>query len=579
MGYPGAEADSGGERVDVVLRWFRAVAARRLELQGRFSTSTTDSSSASSSVSIGLHTPGGETAAEAAAVEGDGQAVAEAEAGAVAPEPLGAGEPLAQEAGNPGKGGSKKAGKKAGGGGGEEAPATVEQVAEDVASDASDVAGAVEVAAQDAQQQAAEGAADVASDAADVAASVQTAAQDAQQQAAEGAADVASDAADVAASVQTAAQDAREQAAEGAADVASDATDVAAALQTAAQDAREQATEAALGAASDAADVAASVQSAVQDAGQQAVEAALGAASDMASDAADVAGSVQAAAEAVEQQAASAAAAAAAPPPPPSPPPADSVPLPATAEARDAEIAATQKLLVGMLASLDRGAAATEDQAQRVDELARRLERLGGAVALSWEAPGEWHAAWSGVRVSGTWEHCAAGGKPTMALLDGRWRLLYSSGFASGSLGGRRPGPSFGSGPFTLGQVYQDISTDRSELDNVVDLFLRYSLATLPLPGLSAATPTAHASLKHTFSVIGANTVEITFNETEVKLAGGLGGWLDSLPQFTLPQLPESLQPPKRLRSARFDVVYLDEQMRITRGDRGELRVFMKGET
>ena len=86
MGYPGAEADSGGERVDVVLRWFRAVAARRLELQGRFSTSTTDSSSASSSVSIGLHTPGGETAAEAAAVEGDGQAVAEAEAGAVAVE-------------------------------------------------------------------------------------------------------------------------------------------------------------------------------------------------------------------------------------------------------------------------------------------------------------------------------------------------------------------------------------------------------------------------------------------------------------------------------------------------------------
>ncbi len=51
------------------------------------------------------------------------------------------------------------------------------------------------------------------------------------------------------------------------------------------------------------------------------------------------------------------------------------------------------------------------------------------------------------------------GGKPTMALLDGRWRLLYSSGFSSGSLGGRRPGPSFAAGPFTLGQVYQDILT------------------------------------------------------------------------------------------------------------------------
>lgn len=129
-----------------------------------------------------------------------------------------------------------------------------------------------------------------------------------------------------------------------------------------------------------------------------------------------------------------------------------------------------------------------------------------------------------------------------MALLDGRWRLLYSSGFSSGSLGGRRPGPSFGAGPFTLGQVYQDILTggwggggkgknkdraqptgsklaplasagrlamrqgpvliklqpscqpvcdgfraavapmraERSELNNVVDLFLRYSLAALP---------------------------------------------------------------------------------------------------
>lgn len=46
-----------------------------------------------------------------------------------------------------------------------------------------------------------------------------------------------------------------------------------------------------------------------------------------------------------------------------------------------------------------------------------------------------------------------------MALLDGRWRLLFSSGFTSGSLGGRRPGPSFGSLPLTLGPVYQDIYT------------------------------------------------------------------------------------------------------------------------
>jgi hypothetical protein len=41
---------------------------------------------------------------------------------------------------------------------------------------------------------------------------------------------------------------------------------------------------------------------------------------------------------------------------------------------------------------------------------------------------------------------------------------------------------------------------------------------------------------------LGTNTVEITFTDTEVKLAGGLGGWLDLLPQFQLPSLPDALQ-------------------------------------
>lgn len=54
----------------------------------------------------------------------------------------------------------------------------------------------------------------------------------------------------------------------------------------------------------------------------------------------------------------------------------------------------------------------------------------------------------------------AGGGKPAMQLLDGRWRLVFSSGFSGGSLGGRRPGPSLGSlGPLTLGPIFQDIST------------------------------------------------------------------------------------------------------------------------
>jgi hypothetical protein len=40
-----------------------------------------------------------------------------------------------------------------------------------------------------------------------------------------------------------------------------------------------------------------------------------------------------------------------------------------------------------------------------------------------------------------------------MTLLDGRWRLLYSSSFRGGSLGGSRPGLPFGDSLSKLGQV------------------------------------------------------------------------------------------------------------------------------
>jgi hypothetical protein len=50
------------------------------------------------------------------------------------------------------------------------------------------------------------------------------------------------------------------------------------------------------------------------------------------------------------------------------------------------------------------------------------------------------------------------------------------------------------------------------------------------------------ARLRHTFQIIGAKTVEITFVDTEVKLAGGLQGWLDQLPLLVVPKLPEWLQ-------------------------------------
>ena len=43
---------------------------------------------------------------------------------------------------------------------------------------------------------------------------------------------------------------------------------------------------------------------------------------------------------------------------------------------------------------------------------------------------------------------------------------------------------------------------------------------------------------------------------------------LVAVPHPAAPTLPTLLQTPKGVRSARFDVVFLDETMRITRGDR-----------
>jgi hypothetical protein len=43
----------------------------------------------------------------------------------------------------------------------------------------------------------------------------------------------------------------------------------------------------------------------------------------------------------------------------------------------------------------------------------------------------------------------------------GTWRLIYSSGFNSGSLGGSRPGPPAAFVPLILGQIYQVIDTQQ----------------------------------------------------------------------------------------------------------------------
>ncbi len=52
--------------------------------------------------------------------------------------------------------------------------------------------------------------------------------------------------------------------------------------------------------------------------------------------------------------------------------------------------------------------------------------------------------------------------------------------------------------------------------------------------------------------------------------------FLGALPKLELPSPPEFLRPPRDWRSATFEVSFLDGEMRVTRGDRGELRVYLK---
>lgn len=89
-----------------------------------------------------------------------------------------------------------------------------------------------------------------------------------------------------------------------------------------------------------------------------------------------------------------------------------------------------------------------------------------------------------------------------------------------------------------------------------------------PLPPLEVT-----ATLAHTFEVTSSNGIRIVFEKTTVNPTGGLS----QLPSFDTPPLPEFLRQPSNTRGAgNFDTTYLDEDFRISRGDRGELRIFVK---
>ncbi|GBF92845.1 hypothetical protein Rsub_05464 [Raphidocelis subcapitata] len=234
--------------------------------------------------------------------------------------------------------------------------------------------------------------------------------------------------------------------------------------------------------------------------------------------------------------------------------------------------------LLAAVASLDRGLAANVREASEVDALAARLEAAGGGdVRLSWTT------------------NEASPDQSSMERMDGTWRLIYSSGFNTGSLGGRRPGPPAAGVPLVLGQVYQVIDTRAARLDNVVELFLATGGLNLPFldalfapraaptppggrrraaPAPRGAAPGARLTLGHSYELQGPSTVRIVYEDTAVRAIGP--DFLSGLPQLAAPQLPDFLKPPRDWRAASFDVTFLDASMRVTRGDRGELRIYLR---
>lgn len=192
--------------------------------------------------------------------------------------------------------------------------------------------------------------------------------------------------------------------------------------------------------------------------------------------------------------------------------------------------------LLRTVSGLNRGLAASSDDLRKTDAVAKELEAAGGPVDLQGEAE----------------------------LLQGRWKLIYSSAFSSGTLGGSRPGPPIGRlVPITLGQVFQRIDVSSRDFDNIVDLELG---APWPLQPVQVT-----ATLAHKFELIGTSKIKIAFERTTVKTVGNLS----QLPPLEVPRIPDVIRPASNRGSGEFDVVYVDSDMRVTRGDRGELRVFV----
>lgn len=232
--------------------------------------------------------------------------------------------------------------------------------------------------------------------------------------------------------------------------------------------------------------------------------------------------------------------------------------------------------LLRVTAGLERGSQASKDQRANVERAVADLERcLPYSPAI--------------------WPDC----------VQGSWRLIYSSALSpgSGSGGGAsRTSPfvfqtpdagmfpkTFGPlSPVEIGNVYQNIDLNTYELDNVVDVKLQVPFVNSFLPETSSV---ARVILRHslTFEPDYARRLKIVLKECKASYADGPLKAMGSTVGNTLnldPSVSKFLSPPElsapviqqisQMGPGIFDTSYCDDDIRIAKGDRGELRVFVR---
>ena len=125
-----------------------------------------------------------------------------------------------------------------------------------------------------------------------------------------------------------------------------------------------------------------------------------------------------------------------------------------------------------------------------------------------------------------------------------------------------------GGGTTSLGSVYQNLSRETNTCDNAVSLAGKAG----PFPGVFRGV----ASLGHTYKVTG-RTMRITFTGVTVESETfGLGKIKLPSPLDALPDEARALLTGAGAQSGAFDTTFVDTDLRISRGDRGETRVFVR---